>query len=209
MLLTPMHDPARPARLAVVAYDVACPRRQRRVRRLLQELDTGCQYSVFELLLPHAQVRGVMAELSALCCLGEDRLALWWPLGGARLHWAEGRLRGRQRHAGSDRALPPHDVTAGSANTIVCYDIADPERLRAVAQAIAPQAAMVQRSVYWLRMPAASMWAALQHCARRLDEGDRLWAYPLHGAEALWRVGESGSALLPMAAHRWTKGDGS
>jgi hypothetical protein len=63
---------------------------------------------------------------------------------------------------------------------------------------------MLQRSVYWLRMPARRVAHLLAGCAALLQAEDRLWAYPLRDAGALWQVGEDAPApLLPIGTHHW------
>ena len=192
---------ARPARLAVLSYDIACPRRAYRVRKVLNPLHHAKQYSVFEAMLGEGQWRGLLAELSACCDFGADRLAVWWPLDGERLEWRQGRLTVTAR-AGAPRREPAA-LRPNLGNFVVCYDVSDPAALRAVADAVAPEGAMVQRSVYWLRLPTRQVAAVLRRCAPHLAEGDRLWAYPLAGCSDLWHVGSPAPSILPIATHRW------
>jgi len=93
----------------------------------------------------------------------------------------------------------PAWLRANLGNFVLCYDIADPATLRAVAADIAAETARVQRSVYWLRAPVARLKTLLQCCAPRLDAADRLWAYPLGTGRALWRL-DATPAVLPIAA---------
>lgn len=204
-MLLPMQDTgARAARLAVMAYDIGQPRRARRVRRLLEAVHHAKQYSVFELRLPVGVLHGLLAEATALCNLDEDRLALWWPRDGLRFTWqpqaaaAQALANGGARVAGGDAAL------GGSGNFVVCYDISDAHVLQQVGGRIAARGVMLQRSVYWLRLPAARVAHLLAGCAALIQEDDRLWAYPLRHAGALWQVGESEAPpLLPIATHHW------
>lgn len=205
MLLT-MDQGRQPPRLTVFAYDMASPRRARRVRRLLESVHHAKQYSVFETLLGWGEFRGVLAEVTEYCDLSEDKLAVWWPRGAARLQWQQRRLQcmacgPQQAGAGAAAALK------GIGNFVVCYDVSDPEALDIVASQIAAEGAMVQRSVYWLRTPSRRLSALLERCARHLAENDRLCAYPLRGAHDLWRIGTEASSLLPMATDRWPRGE--
>jgi len=192
---------AKPARLVVLSYDISCPRNARDVRKVLDSLHHAKQYSVFETMLGDGEFRGVLAEVSACCDFSTDRLAAWWPLDGLRLRWQSGRLLVDARNGGpchETAKLPPN-----TGNFIVCYDISDPDALNAVAAEVAASAAMVQRSVYWLRTPTAQLSAMLARCAPHLAEGDRLWAYPLRGSHELWHVGTPVNSILPIATHRW------
>lgn len=188
-------------RLVVLAYDIACPRRARAVRGTLAALHHAKQYSVFEAMLGEGELRGLLAELASDCDFPADRLAAWWPLDGLRLGWRAGALVADARDGapcGRVAALP-----ANTGNFILCYDVSDPDALHAVAGVIAPSAAMVQRSVYWLRAPARRLSALLGRCAPHLAETDRLWAYPLRASRDLWQVGSPAGAILPIATHQW------
>lgn len=189
-----------PLRLAVIAYDIACPKRARGVRKVLDALHHAKQYSVYELLHKAAVITGVLAELDALMAFPQDRLAVWWPWEGLRLVWAGEQLMVEARCGQLCREAVKLPQNMG--NFIVCYDISCPDALAAVATEIAPEAAMVQRSVYWVRMPAGKLAALLRRCACYLEENDRLWAYPLRGSQALWHVGATAS-ILPIATYRW------
>ena len=192
---------ARPARLAVLAYDIACPRRAYRVRKVLNPLHHAKQYSVYEAMLGAGYLRGLLAELSACCDFGADRLAVWWPLDGVRLEWQRGRLVVTARAGAPCRE--PAALRPNVGNFVVCYDVSDPAALRAVAAAVAAEGAMVQRSVYWLRLPARQLAAVVGRCAPHLAADDRLWAYPLGGCGDLWQVGAPPPSILPIATHRW------
>jgi CRISPR/Cas system-associated endoribonuclease Cas2 len=201
-MLLPIHVAHSP-HLAVLAYDIGCSRRARRVRGVLGSLHHAKQYSVFEVLLGEGQLRGVLAELSLLCDLSEDLLAVWRPRNGVRLQWADGRLIIGARD-GQPYHIPAR-VPTNTGNFVICYDISDPDALGAVAGEIAPETAMVQRSVYWLRGPVDRLSALLARCASYLADGDRLWAYPLRGSHDLWRLGTQDYAILPISTHRWSK----
>lgn len=191
----------RPARLAVLSYDIACPRRAYRVRKALNPLHHAKQYSVFEAMLGNGQLHGLLAELCACCEFSADRLAVWWPVDGMRLEWQHGRLTLTAR-AGEPRREPAV-LRPNIGNFVVCYDVSDPAALRAVANVVAAEGAMVQRSVYWLHLPTREVAAVLARCARHLTEDDRLWAYPLGGSGDLWQVGTPETSILPIATHRW------
>lgn len=64
---------------------------------------------------------------------------------------------------------------------------------------------MIQRSVYWLRVPGRRLVAVLRRAGARLGRDDRLWAYPLRGADELWRIGTERSSLLPVAADHFAR----
>jgi len=191
----------KPARLVVFAYDIHCPRRARRVRRLLEPLYHGKQYSVFEAMLGKHEFQGVLAEVAATCDLTEDRLAVWWPWDGLRLHWRKGRLL-VDTQAGEVQGRPAR-LPQNLGNFIVCYDISDPKALTAVGGEVAAESAMVQRSVYWLRASAGQLSALLARCTPYLADGDQLWAYPLRGSQQLWHIGSFQPSILPISTHYW------
>lgn len=193
--------PARSTRLAVLAYDIASARRARRTRRVLEALHHAKQYSVFEAMLGEGQLHGVLAEISEILDFAEDRLAVWRPSGGVRLSSAKGRLIvcARQGQPCSEPADVPHNT----GNFIVCYDITDPGRLGTVAAEVAPEAALIQRSVYWLRGNVGQLAALFARCAPSPVGRDVLWAYPLRGSRDLWRVESRDSSILPITSHRW------
>jgi CRISPR-associated endonuclease Cas2 len=205
IMLFSLDRPQQQPRLLVLAYDISSPRRARRARRLLHWLHHAKQYSVFEMMLTPAEMRGVLAELSDCCDLAKDKLAVWWPRNATRVEWQGQKLRPITRAAepgpGSDAA----PAIAGCGNFIVCYDVSDPQTLEWVGGRIARQGAMVQRSVYWLRLPPHRLAAVLERCGQHLAERDRLWAYPLRSADELWRIGEQRCSILPVAADRWAR----
>jgi CRISPR/Cas system-associated endoribonuclease Cas2 len=187
----------------VFAYDMADERRARRVRKLLQSVHHAAQYSVFEALLGEAEFRGLLAELTALCDLNEDLLAVWWPRHGQRLEWRRESIR--MRSSGKEETSDPDIAKAarGAGNYLFCYDVSDEEALLEVAAQVAPEGAMVQRSVYWLRTSAKRLLGVLKRCGSHVAESDRLWVYPLQRAGDLWRVSAGRSAVLPISAHFW------
>lgn len=191
----------RPSRLVVLAYDISCPRRARRVRRVLDAVHHAKQYSVFEALLSDGEFRGVLAEISACCDFSEDLLATWWPVDGLRLGWHHGQLMAIAR--ADEACRKAASLRPNIGNFVVCYDVSDSDALCAVAGEVAAEAAMVQRSVYWLRAPTAQLSALLGRCIPLLVESDSLWAYPLGSCRDLWRVGTPVNSILPITTHRW------
>ncbi len=193
---------AKPPRLTVLSYDIQSPRRAYRVRKALEPWRRDKQYSVYEILLCYAEFRGLVAEVAECCDFATDRLAVWWPLAGLRLIWRQGRLVIGARNGDPDgrpARLPP---TLG--NFVLCYDISDPQALIAVAAMVGAETAALQRSVYWLRAPADRLAALMGRCQVYLAEEDRLWAYPLRGCDALWRIGEQETVFLPISTHHWS-----
>lgn len=189
------------ARLAVIAYDITCPKRARQVRKLLDTLHHAKQYSVYELLYKKPLISGVLAELDVLMDLAQDRLAIWWPWEGLRLVYQEKQLMISARCG--QQCLEIAKLPQNIGNFIVCYDISDPEALASVAAEIAPEAMMIQRSVYWVRLPVARFIVLMHRCMSNLDKNDRLWAYPLRGSHALWQVGTTNTSVLPIATYNW------
>lgn len=189
-------------RLAVFAYDIASPRRARRVRAALQAAHSAAQYSVYEVLLTAPEFRGLLAETASACCLDEDRLAVWWPRDATRIDWLDGRLRVAAGCIHGSRMTIP-TAAHGAFNFVVCYDVSNPSKLRKLAAKIAGEATQLQRSVYWLRMAPTALLDRLTTWGRWLDPGDRLWAYPLRRSADLWQVGGQPASVLPMATHHW------
>jgi CRISPR-associated endonuclease Cas2 len=189
----------------VFAYDIASARRARRVRRTLEPLRRAKQYSVFETVLHAGEFRGVLAELIELCRLPEDKLAVWWPRGSIRLEWQAGGMRPILCAPAPGRPSSSPRACESCGNFVVCYDVRDPARLEKAAACIAAEGAMVQRSIYWLRAPYLRLEAIMRRCGSHLTNDDLLWAYPLCGADQLWRVGPEQSAILPVTADRWVK----
>lgn len=191
--------------LSVVAYDIACSRRAYRVRHVLAGLRCTGQYSVFELRMTVPQLRDLVAELTTLCDLGEDRLASWRPM-EERVHVLDGhgnllcRIGAGSECESSDRhgALLP-----AGGNYMVCYDIGDPDALIEIGRRVAARAAAVQRSVYWLRGSVEEVRDLVSHCASFVAAGDRFWIYPLASAAHLWRVQDRESCMLPVATYDW------
>lgn len=195
---------SRTARTAVVAYDISHPRRARRARAYLQARQVHAQFSVFEIQVTPRGTRALLAELGTTCQFDEDRLSIWWPSRGLRVEAQGGRLHA---HGGNGGAASPcaRDALTGHFNFIACYDVRDATRLRRLGAAVAAQAAQVQRSVYWLRMPAAEVQRHALNWAALLQPDDLLWLYPLRTAADLWRMGDveasDSCGLLPVSGH--------
>jgi CRISPR-associated endonuclease Cas2 len=191
----------RPARLVVLAYDITSPRRARCVRRILDSRHHAKQYSVFEVMLGDGELRGVLAEISTCCDFESDLLAAWWPADGLRLGWRQGRLTVTARNG--EPCQTRASLRPNIGNFVVCYDVSDADALVAVAKEVAREGAMIQRSVYWLRIPTTRLTTLLQRCTGYLADGDRLWAYPLAGSRDLWHVGTPSTSIIPISTHRW------
>lgn len=192
-----------PARLTVVAYDVASPRRARAVRRVLDAVNHAKQYSVYETHLGPGELRRVLTEVRACCDPQSDRLAAWFPRGGVRLVWSQNGLQTETQDGGA--CGQPARLATNIGNFMLCFDISDAAALRAVSAEIAAESAMVQRSVYWLRAPLTHLIALMKRCHALLEKGDRLWAYPLGASRALWRMGEdTAPSLIPISTHHWS-----
>ncbi|MBK1645233.1 CRISPR-associated endonuclease Cas2 [Thiocapsa imhoffii] len=67
-----------PRQAAVIAYDIRCDRRRRRVARCLQRWRLDGQYSLFECRLTQAEARELFLQLVALIDGSEDALLLAW-----------------------------------------------------------------------------------------------------------------------------------
>lgn len=190
-MLLDIADPAGRPRMTVFSYDIACPRRSARMRRILEPLQMAKQYSVIETMLSVREFQGILAEVTLAVDLRRDRLCVWWPRNGSRIVH-------HRRNRSANSALPK------SGNYIVCYDVSDPRALQRVGGIVARETVMLQRSVYWLRGPAAVLGDIFACCDPHLTgEHDRLWAYPLAGADDLWQIGPSVISALPIARHRW------
>ncbi len=96
----------------------------------------------------------------------------------------------------------PASLRPSIGNFVVCYDVSDADALQAVAGEVAAEGAMIQRSVYWLRVPTTRLSTLLGRCADYLDQGDRLWAYPLAGSRDLWHIGRPETSVIPITTHR-------
>lgn len=193
----------KPSRLVAIAYDISCQRRARRIRRVLDSVHHAKQYSVYEAILTNGDFKGLLAELSIICDFEQDSLASWWPLDGLRLHYEKNQLMVCANFGQPCNEIA--DLPKNIGNFILCYDISDPDSLNAIAGKIAPETTAIQRSVYWLRGSTQRVTTLLQYCTAHLDEGDRLWAYPLRGVHELWHIGTSEQAILPISTHRWSK----
>ena len=206
-MLMAVNDGRRPrsagvSRSWVFAYDMACPRRARRLRAALASRQVRSQYSVFELHMNAAEHRDLLAEMISHCDLDADALACWAPRRGLQLAWLEGRLRVRDASGMGVRQSTSEVLQAG--NALVCYDIRDPDRLRRVAAVLAPWAYGVQRSVYWMRAQSEVIASVLRRMAQHCHSADALWAYPLAHAGDLWRLQSHSPSLLPCGgAPRW------
>lgn len=186
-------------RLAVLAWDIACPRRARRVRTIVEPFHHARQYSVREMLADAGDLHGILAEVASTCDMAHDRIAVWWPRNAERVEWRDG----LPTVIGLNSADARSAVTAPVANVIVCYDVCDGDRLETVAAAVSSHGARLQRSVYWLRMPPDRLRGLIGPLSSHLAPEDRLWSYPLAGAHLLWQIGTAGHGLLPVGRHRW------
>ncbi len=63
---------------AVIAYDIACNKRRRRVFRCLQSWSLDAQYSLFECELSWREAEELFLQLSSLIDEDEDTLLLAW-----------------------------------------------------------------------------------------------------------------------------------
>ena len=80
------------ARPAIVAYDIACNRRRRRVRGVLAEWRVDGQLSVHECLLTTVQAEELFSHIAVEIDPVDDRLLLAWVVPGRRV-LARGRGR--------------------------------------------------------------------------------------------------------------------
>jgi CRISPR/Cas system-associated endoribonuclease Cas2 len=192
----------RPSQLMVMAYDITCQRRAKKVRQILDAVNHAKQYSVYEAMLTHREADRLRSAVSACCDPATDVLAAWKPVDGMRLVWNHNELH-IEAQAGGVCGKPAH-LRANIGNFMLCYDISTAATLRAVSAEIAAESAMVQRSVYWLRASTTHLTALLKRCASHLNAGDRLWAYPMNSSRDLWQVGErAAQSILPIATHHW------
>ena len=195
-------------RTVVFAYDVRCSRRSFRVRRALQTVQTAAQYSVFETWLTPTERRDLLAELTSHMEMNEDRLAVWSPCKQTRVEVRKAKARSNTVRVVSRASITRcgdsvlAESWAGCGNSIVCYDIRDVDRLRAVAAAVASVTVAVQRSVYWLRAGWKDTNAIIRKLGELLDDDDSLWIYPLAHAGDLWRIQPSVSAMLPIGTEQ-------
>jgi CRISPR-associated protein Cas2 len=63
---------------AVIAYDIRCDKRRRRVARCLRSWRLDGQYSLFECRLTDAEAQELFLQLAALIDDAEDALLLAW-----------------------------------------------------------------------------------------------------------------------------------
>jgi CRISPR/Cas system-associated endoribonuclease Cas2 len=87
-------------RAAIVAYDIACSRRRRRVRGVLAEWRVGGQLSVHECRLTTVQAEELFTHIATEVDPARDRLLLAWVVPGRRVL-----ARGRGRADASGRRL--------------------------------------------------------------------------------------------------------
>jgi len=152
-------------------------------------------------MLNPAQRNDLLAELISMCDPEQDALATWAPRRGQCIEVVSGKLRVRlaaQGHSTMKGNFSANQILAGAGNYLLCYDIRDEDRLRAVAASIHPMGAAIQRSVYWLRQSLSDMNHLLNQLCRLTAEDDVTWVYPLAHAQDLWRVQTQPSSLLPV-----------
>ncbi len=78
----------------LIAYDIAHPRRLRRVARRLERHAVRCQYSVFVFRGTEARLRELLDELAALIRPAEDVIQAWpVPPGVTPEEYARGAVR--------------------------------------------------------------------------------------------------------------------
>jgi CRISPR-associated protein Cas2 len=75
-----------PRKAVVIAYDIRCDKRRRRVARCLKRWRLDGQYSVFECRLTETEARELFLQLTEQIELTEDALLLAWidPRRGSR-----------------------------------------------------------------------------------------------------------------------------
>ncbi len=88
------------AKPAIVAYDIACNRRRRRVRAVLAEWRVDGQLSVHACLLTSVQAEELFSHLAAEIDPAQDRLLLAWVVPKRRVL-----ARGRGRADAFERRL--------------------------------------------------------------------------------------------------------
>ena len=82
-----------------------------------------------------------------------------------------------------------------AVNWLLCYDIADPQRLQKVHGRVSKQGLMVQYSVYYLRASAAQVEALLHSLTRLIEpREDDIRVYPLPENPAACLEGHDGIA---------------
>jgi CRISPR-associated endonuclease Cas2 len=192
----------RHSQLMVIAYDITCSRRARKVRQILDAVNHAKQYSVYEAMLSHREADRLLSAVSACCDPATDVIAAWKPVDDMRLVWNNDQLQIEAQAGGM--CGKPAKLRANIGNFMLCYDISTAATLRAVSAEIAAESAMVQRSVYWLRASTTQLTTLLKRCTSHLNAGDRLWAYPLSTSRNLWQVGErAAQSILPIATYHW------
>ncbi len=63
---------------AIIAYDICCNKRRRKIYRCLLAWQLDCQYSVFECNLTVKEAEELFIQLSAIIDESEDSLLLAW-----------------------------------------------------------------------------------------------------------------------------------
>jgi CRISPR-associated protein Cas2 len=103
----------------LIAYDIAHPRRLRRVARVLERRGIRCQYSVFVFRGTDAELRSLLDELAALIRPAEDVVQAWpVPSGVQPEVYARGSVR---------PVCPAGVVIAGGRPLFVSFPVPDPE----------------------------------------------------------------------------------
>ena len=175
-------------RLRVVAYDVASPRRWRRLRRRLMPWASQGQYSAAEVHAAPRDFVALTADLRDALDPATDRLATWQPFDQLRID--------------AGRASRHQWPTVG--HWVVCWDVRCRSRLQRLQRAAAARMVALQSSVYWLRADAGATALLATTLMRHLDPtDDALWFYPLASAAHLSIVVGAALPVLPVASGAW------
>lgn len=102
-------------RWVLVAYDVASPKRLRRVHRFLKREGMAVQYSVFLLQAGDAKYQSVIAGLLELICEKEDDLRFYDCKSREHI-WLAGRESDFWRMPGKARSKTPEGKTPPTPN---------------------------------------------------------------------------------------------
>ena len=167
------------------AYDIACPRRARRVLRALRRWRIDGQLSVHETLLTPYQARDLSTELMELTDEKEDRL-----------------LACRLGRRGEAPCFQMSGFGAGLLGPLQCaklpdhpadgwyllpYDVSEPKRLQRVQRVARKRAAFLQRSVYLFHGGGGALRTLAHDLADELKrEEDDLRFYRVSGPRELW-----------------------
>jgi len=209
MLLSMGTDAKSAPRWVVFAYDIACPRRARLARVILAPHAGPRQYSVLECRMHYGWSRDLLAEVASVLSPAEDRLALWWPRDGLRVALqAAGHMTARAHADGAECAINRRrceQLLGGAGNFLISYDVVCPKRAQRLHARVARGGAMLQKSVYQWRCPAAVIVRLLESCAPWVQPNDRFWVHPLRRISDLWHLGDAPTSLLPMATHHWNR----